>query len=106
MSKKRGLHDLYQQTLPFDDATHIACHDSAMPELSLPCYSVIYSVGINGGAGEVGTHVGFNPAAVGNLFLGMNAFHLAGNAGSFHVTVLIIPSGTFTGLWVAPEDGF
>src|SRR6266851_504964 len=82
------------------------CHEPAMPEPSLPCYSVIYSVGINGGAGEVGTHVGFNPAAVGNLFLGMNAPHLASNAGSFHITVLIIPSGTFTGLWIAPEDGF
>ena len=82
------------------------CHEPAMPDPSLPCYSVIYSVGINGGAGEVGTHVGFNPAAVGNLFLGMNAPHLASNAGSFHITVLIIPSGTFTGLWIAPEDGF
>src|SRR5260370_1294868 len=83
-----------------------SCHEAAMPEPSSPCYSVIYSVGINGGAGEVGTHVGFNPAAVGNLFLGMNAPHLASNAGSFHITVLIIPSGTFTGLWIAPEDGF
>ncbi len=82
------------------------CNEPAMPEPSLPCYSVIYSVGINGHAGEVGTHVGFNPAATGNLFMGVNAPDLARNAGSFHITVLIIPSGRFAGLWVAPKDGF
>ncbi|TMB81219.1 MAG: hypothetical protein E6J44_11350, partial [Chloroflexi bacterium] len=31
------------------------CPQSTMPEPSLPCYSVIYSVGITGPAGEVGT---------------------------------------------------
>jgi len=77
-----------------------------MPEPSLPCYSVIYSIGINGRAGEVGTHAGFNPTSVGNLFLGVNAPNLASNAGSFHITVLIVPSGTLAGLWAAPEDGF
>jgi hypothetical protein len=82
------------------------CHEQAMPEPSLPCYSVIYSVGISGQAGEVGTHVGFNPAVVGNLFLGINAPDLANNTGSFHITVFVIPSGTFTGLWVEPESGF
>src|SRR5579863_5708828 len=77
-----------------------------MPEPSLPCYSVIYSLGINGRAGEVGTHVGFDPATIGDLFLGINASHSAGNAGSYHVTVLVIPPGTFTGLWVTPANGF
>src|SRR5438270_6377434 len=33
-----------------------ACNELAMPEPSLPCYSVIYSQGINGRASEVGTH--------------------------------------------------
>src|SRR5215469_8576591 len=83
-----------------------SCSEPAMPEPSLPCYSVIYSIGINGRAGEVGTHVGFNPAVTGNLFMGVNAPDLARNAGSFHITVLIIPSGKFAGLWVAPKDGF
>lgn len=82
------------------------CHEPGMPEPSLPCYTVIYSLGINGQAGEVGTHAGFNPAAEGNLFLGINAPHLASNSGYFHITVLIVPSGTFTGVWVKPQDGF
>jgi hypothetical protein len=78
------------------------CHKAAMPEPSLPCYSVIYSVGIAGRAAEVGTHVGFNPASAGNLFFGVNAPYLSGNVGSFTITVIIIPSGTFTGMWTAP----
>src|SRR5437016_5009762 len=82
------------------------CPQSAMPEPSLPCYSVIYSVGITGPAGEVGTHTGFNPATIGNLFLGVNAPNLAMDAGSFHITVLIIPAGMLGGVWAAPEDGF
>lgn len=83
-----------------------ACKELAMPEPSLPCYSVIYSLGINGRAGEVGTHVGFDPETSGNLFLGINAPHLAGDAGSYHVAVLVIPPGTFTGVWAAPVNGF
>lgn len=82
------------------------CIESAMPEPALPCYSVIYSVGIYGRAGEVGTHVGFSAATTGNLFLGLNAPHLSASSGSFHVTVLIIPPGTMTGLWGTPEDKF
>jgi hypothetical protein len=82
------------------------CFESAMPEPSLSCYSVIYSIGIAGRAGEVGTYTGFDPATIGNLFMGVNAPSLARDAGSFHITVLIIPSGTFAGLWAAPEDGF
>jgi hypothetical protein len=77
------------------------CRESAMPEPSLPCYSVIYSIGIAGRAGEVGAHVGFNPASAGNLFFGINAPNLTANTGSFTITVVIIPSGTFTGLWFA-----
>ena len=77
-----------------------------MPEPTLPCNSVIYSVGINGRAGEVGKHVGFNPDTTGNLFLGMNTFHLSSNSGSFHITVVVVPPGAFTGLWQAPNDGF
>ena len=77
------------------------CRESAMPEPSLPCYSVIYSIGIAGRAGEVGTHVGFNPDSAGNLFFGINAPNLTANSGSFTITAVIIPSGTFTGLWFA-----
>jgi peptidase A4-like protein len=80
------------------------CRESAMPEPSLPCYSVIYSVGITGRAAEVGAHVGFNPDSAGNLFFGINAPNLTANAGSFTITVVIIPSGTFTGLWSAPAN--
>jgi hypothetical protein len=82
------------------------CSGSTMPEPSLPCYSVIYSIGISGRAGEVGAHVEFNPAAVGNLFLGINAANLASNAGSFHIRVLVIPPGKFAGLWNGLEDKF
>lgn len=82
------------------------CIESAMPEPALPCYSVIYSVGVYGRAGEVGTHVGFSPATTGNLFLGLNAPHLSTGSGSFHMTVLIIPPGKMTGLWATPEDKF
>src|SRR5947209_1710821 len=48
------------------------CQESAMPEPLLPCYSVIYSVGITGLAREVGTHTGFNPPDVANLLLAVN----------------------------------
>jgi hypothetical protein len=82
------------------------CHELTMPESSLPCYSLIYSIGIKGLAGEVGTHAGFNPSTIGNLFLGMNAPNLASNTGVFHLLVLIIPPRTFTGLWATPESGF
>src|SRR6266702_3753315 len=80
------------------------CPQSAMPEPSLPCYSVIYSIGITGRAGEVGTHTGFNPATTGNLFLGVNTPNAAMDAGLFRMTVLIIPSGTLAGVWAAPEN--
>src|SRR5690242_1152917 len=83
-----------------------SCPGSIMPEPSLPCYSVIYSIGITGQAGEVGTQVGFNPATTGNLFIGVNTSNLARNSGSFHISVLIIPPGTIAGLWAAPTDGF
>src|SRR3989440_10907618 len=82
------------------------CPQLTMPEPSLPCYSVTYSVCITGPAGEVGTHTGFNPATIGNLFLGVNAPNAAMDAGSFRMTVLIIPSGTLAGVWAAPENGF
>lgn len=82
------------------------CRQSAMPEPTLPCDSVIYSIGVTGRAGEVGTHVSLDPAVVGNLFLGINASNLARNSGSFHITVVIIPPGTFTGLWLSPANGF
>lgn len=82
------------------------CHESTMPEPSLSCYAVIYSLGVNGHAGEVGAHVGFNSASEGNLFLGVNAPHLATSNGSFHITVLVVPPGTFTGLWVTPQKDF
>src|SRR6266699_7024429 len=82
------------------------CSGSAMPEPSLPCYSVIYSVGIGGHASEVGRHAEFNPATIGDLFLGINASDLASNAGSFHISVLVIPPGKFAGLWNGLEDKF
>lgn len=82
------------------------CHQPDMPEPLLPCYSVIYSIGINGLAGEVGTHIGFDPASTGNLFLGINGPRLSGNTGSFQITVLVIPPGTFTGMWITPRDSF
>ncbi len=83
-----------------------SCPESVMPEPSLPCYSVIYSIGITGRAGEVGTHTGFNPATTGNLFLGVNTPNAAMDAGLFRITVLIIPSGMLAGIWAAPADGF
>jgi hypothetical protein len=83
-----------------------SCRASTMPEPSLPCYSVIYSIGVNGRAGEVGKHVPIIPDNIGNLFLGVNSPHLASNSGSFHMTVLTIPPGTATGLWVKPDDRF
>jgi hypothetical protein len=82
------------------------CHELTMPEPSLTCYAVIYSVGVSGRAGEVGLHVGFNPATEGNLFLGINGPNLARNSGSFQITVVIVPSGTLTGLWASPQNGF
>lgn len=82
------------------------CHKQIMPEPSLPCYSVIYSIGINGIAGEVGNQIGFNPSYIGNLFLGVNDPNVARNAGSYHVTVLILPPGTFSGFWSKLDDGF
>jgi Peptidase A4 family len=82
------------------------CSGSAMPEPSLPCYSVIYSVGIGGHASEVGRHAEFNPATIGDLFLGINASDLASNAGSFQIRVLVIPPGKFAGLWNGLEDKF
>jgi hypothetical protein len=78
-----------------------SCRKASMPEPALPCYSVIYSVGIAGRAGEVGAHVGFNPAMAGNLFFGINAPDLVANLGSFTMTVVVIPAGTFTGMWLA-----
>jgi hypothetical protein len=54
----------------------------------------------------VGKHVGFNPTAAGNLFLGINAFNLAHNAGSFSMTVLVIPSGMLAAVWDEPTDKF
>ena len=82
------------------------CLRSELPEPTLPCYSVVYSIGIDGRAGEVGSLVGFNPTTKGNLFLGVNAVNVGADAGSFSVTVLIIPKGKMTGMWVAPQDGF
>lgn len=83
-----------------------SCPASSRPEPSLPCYSVIYSVGFAGQAGEVGTQVGFIPATIGNLFMGVNTTALADNSGSFHITVLIIPPGTIAGMWASPQDNF
>jgi hypothetical protein len=82
------------------------CHNVTMPESALPCYAVIYSLGIHGRAGEVGTHTGFLPAAVGTLFLGINAPEVGGNRGFFQLTVVIMPPGTLTGLWARPQQGF
>ncbi len=82
------------------------CLRSDLPEPELSCYSVVYSIGISGRAGEVGSQVGFNPTNSGNLFLGVNAVNVAANAGSFSVSVLIIPEGKMGGLWMAPENGF
>src|SRR5947209_7713801 len=83
-----------------------SCPGSSRPEPALPCYSVIYSVGIAGQAGEVGTLVGFNPATMGNIFMGVNTTNLTSNSGTFLITVLIIPPGTITALWTTPKDNF
>lgn len=83
-----------------------ACRDSRMPEPSLPCYAVIYSIGLTGRAGVVGTHAGFQPTQIGNIFLGVNASTLTGNSGVFHMTVLIIPAGKLAGLWATPTNDF
>jgi len=82
------------------------CREASMPEPTLPCFSVIYSLGITGRAGMVGTHVGFNPTLIGNIFLGINAVALSRNSGAFHMTVLIVPMGTLAGLWATPTNDF
>ncbi|MBV9229214.1 MAG: hypothetical protein JOZ18_07860 [Chloroflexi bacterium] len=82
------------------------CRQASMPAPALPCYSVIYSIGINGPAGLVGTHTDFTLTTEGNLFLGVNSSHLTNNSGSFQITVLTIPAGTMTGLWASPTNGF
>lgn len=77
-----------------------------MPEPTLPCYAVIYSLGVHSQAGEVGRHTSLLPPAPGNLFLGINAPDVSGRSGSFQLTVAIIPAGTLTGLWARPQNGF
>ena len=82
------------------------CRKPTMPEPSLACYSVIYSIGMTGRAGEVGAHRDFTATTDGNIFLGVNSPNLAQNSGSFHITILTIPIGTIEGIWTAPESGF
>lgn len=84
----------------------IGCHTLQMPEPALTCYAVIYSVGVHGRAGEVGPHISLLPAVIGNLFLGINAPDVRTNSGSFQLTVVVVPDGTFTGLWASPQQGF
>lgn len=83
-----------------------ACRSAELPEPALPCYAVIYSVSISGRAGVVGEHVDFVPDSAGNLFLGVNAPRQASISGSFHITVLTIPSGAVGGIWDSPDNGF
>jgi hypothetical protein len=82
------------------------CHRPEMPEPALSCYAVIYSLGVHSLAGEVGTHIGLLPSVVANLFLGINAPDVSANSGAFQITVVIVPEGTFTGLWASPQQGF
>jgi len=84
----------------------LGCHRPHMPEPALACYAVIYSLGVHGQASEVGTHISLLPAVVGNLFLGINTPDVHTNSGAFQMTVVIVPDGTFTGLWASPQQGF
>ena len=101
-----GSADIQPDKQPSGPDGILTCDTSAMPEPSLPCYSIIYSIGITGRAGEVGTHTDFSPTTIGNLFLGVNASNAVSDASTFLITVVVVPSGTVAGVWATPEDGF
>ncbi|HZR44420.1 MAG TPA: hypothetical protein VFB12_30180, partial [Ktedonobacteraceae bacterium] len=91
------------QTGPQGDT---ACRRSTMPLSNLPCYAVVYSIGMAGPASVVGKHAEFTASTSGNLFIGINAPNLTKNSGVFHMTIVTIPRGMAMGLWNAPDNGF
>ncbi len=82
------------------------CRQEKMPQPDLPCYAVVYSVGMAGQAGVVGAHASFIATTSGNIFLGVNSPDLARDSGSFHMTVVTIPPGELEGIWAAPSANF
>jgi hypothetical protein len=83
-----------------------ACRQANMPQPSLPCYAVVYSIGMTGRASVVGAHTGFTATTSGNIFLGVNTPNRAQNSGAFHMTIVTVPAGTMEGLWTAPTTNF
>lgn len=79
---------------------------AGQPISDLPCNAIIYSIGLVGQAGKVGSHASFTVQQEGNLYLGLNSAHPEQNAGAFHITVLTIPIGRFAGMWVTPDANF
>ncbi len=83
-----------------------ACHLPSLPEPTLPCYALLYSIGLTGHAETVGTQHDFIATSTGNIFLGVNAPNTASTNGSFQITILTIPVGMFAGAWISPVDNF
>jgi Peptidase A4 family len=82
------------------------CQRSSMPEPTLPCYALLYSVTATGKAVEVASHVAFVATTEGNLHLGFNTTSQAKNSGLFHLTVVVIPPGMTFGMWNSPQSNF
>ncbi len=82
------------------------CQRSSMPEPTLPCYALLYSVTATGKAAEVASHVAFVATTEGNLQLGFNTPTQSKNNGLFQVAVVVIPQGTVFGMWTAPQSNF
>jgi hypothetical protein len=82
------------------------CQQSSVPEPTLPCYALLYSVTATGKAAEVASHVAFVATTEGNLQLGFNTSAKSKNNGVFHIAVVVIPQGTIFGMWTAPLSNF
>lgn len=83
-----------------------SCANKTLPQPNLPCYAVLYSIGMSSPAATVGNHVEFIAPQDGNIFLGINAPNLTANSGAYHITVVTIPRGTAIGLWNTPDTSF
>jgi hypothetical protein len=87
-------------------AGDLTCHQPSLPEPTLPCYAVLYSIGLTGRAETVGTQHDFVATSDGNIFLGVNAPAAPTTTSAFQITILTIPTGTFAGVWTLPRDNF
>ena len=82
------------------------CQQSRMPEPTLPCYALLYSITATGKAAEVASHVAFVATTEGNLHLGFNTPAQSTNNDLFHLTVVVIPQGAIFGMWNLPQSNF